>query len=125
MGNRPQTILVTAGGSENRGLLKIISDVFNAEVHSFEAKDSAALGAAVRAAHCHLASRGKPRSWKELTDLYLTGKAADVVYPDGDAVRIYHGNGGLLRVFESCENFAVGSGVDPGEEIARFRKIYD
>jgi xylulokinase len=123
MGQRPRTILVTAGGSENAGLLKVISDIFDAEVLSFEVKDSAALGAAVRAAHCYLNTHGKGRSWKELTDLFVAEKVVDAVQPDKDAVRIY-GADGLLGVYDACEKFALGAGDDPETIISRFRKEF-
>ncbi len=122
MGQRPQTILVTAGGSENRGLLKIISDVFNAEVQSFEVRDSAALGAAIRAAHCHLNNQEISKRWKELIDPFIQNKVADIVQPDKDAVEIYHGTNGLLNLYAVCEKYALGSGENPEERIAQFRK---
>ena len=124
MGTRPQTILVTAGGSENRGLLKVISQIFNAEVHSFEVKDSAALGAAIRAAHCRLNHQGEVVSWRDLTDRYVRDKVAEKTKPDQDAVRVYHGENGLLEVYKACEQYALGSGEDPEEKMKQFRKKY-
>jgi xylulokinase len=65
-GPRPKTVLVTAGGSENLGLLTVIAQVFGAEVRALEVKESAALGAAVRAAHA-LLNRDKPAmGWQAL-----------------------------------------------------------
>ena len=124
MGARPQTILVTAGGSENRGLLKVISQVFNAEVHAFEVKDSAALGAAIRAAHCCLNRHGEAVSWRDLTDRYVKDKVTEKIKPDEDAVRVYHGENGFLEIYKACEQYALGSGKDPKDMIKRFRKEY-
>lgn len=123
-GKRPKTILVTAGGSENRGLLKIISQVFEAEVQSFEVKDSATLGAAIRAAHWYLNKRGDFIGWRGLSDLLVKEKAAESIYPKKDEGRIYHGEHGLLSVYESCEKFASGLGENPDRRINRFRKCF-
>jgi sugar (pentulose or hexulose) kinase len=49
-GELPQKILVTAGGSTNKGLLRLIAQVFGAKVRVHDVADSAALGAALRAA---------------------------------------------------------------------------
>lgn len=124
MGTRPQTILVTAGGSENRGLLEVISQVFNAEVHSFEVRDSAALGAALRAAHGYLNHQGEAVGWTDLTNRFIKEKVTEKIDPDEDAARVYHGENGLLEVYTACEQYALGSGKDPEEKIGLFRKEY-
>jgi sugar (pentulose or hexulose) kinase len=117
-------IVVTAGGSENRGLLKIISRVFGTEVCSFEIKESAALGAAIRAAHCCLNNTGSKVSWNELTAPYLTQTAEDVITPSPAEVEIYHHKNGLLRVYEACENFAFGTRELPQAEIEAFKQQF-
>ena len=123
-GRRPQSIIVTAGGSENRGLLKVISRVFGTEVRSFEIKESAALGAAIRAAHCCLNNTGSKISWNELIAPYLTQTAEDVITQSPAEVEIYHHKNGLLRVYEACENFALGTGEPPQAEIEAFKQQF-
>lgn len=51
IGLQPKTILATGGASVNRGILKIIADVFGHNVFTIEQQNSAALGAARRALH--------------------------------------------------------------------------
>jgi xylulokinase len=123
-GQRPKSIVVTAGGSENRGLLKVISRVFDTEVCSFEIKESAALGAAIRAAYCCLNNTGPKTSWNELIAPYLTQTAEDVITPSPAEVEIYHHKNGLLRVYEACENFARGTGEPPQAEIEAFKQQF-
>jgi xylulokinase len=123
-GKKPDTILVTAGASENLGLLQVIADVFDAEARSFEVKDSAALGAAIRAARCCLRKRGDSRSWRTLTELFTTQRHALVARPRKDAVRVYRHEGGLLDVYAACEGFGIGKGRNPEKKIARFREIF-
>ncbi len=50
IGRRPQRLFITAGGAQNEGLLKLIAQVFGVPVQVFDVSDSAALGAAIRAA---------------------------------------------------------------------------
>jgi xylulokinase len=123
-GRRPQSIVVTAGGSENRGLLTVISRVFGTKVRSFEIKESAALGAAIRAAHCCLNQKGSKISWNELTASYANQTAAEVIHPSPAEVEIYHHKNGLLRVYEACENFALGTGELPQPEIEAFKQQF-
>jgi xylulokinase len=51
IGEKPRTILVTGGASNNRGILQIVADVFQAELRTLAVKNSSALGGALRAAH--------------------------------------------------------------------------
>jgi len=124
MGVRPQRILVTAGGSENRGLLKLIADMFNAEVRSFEVKDSAALGAAIRAAHCLLGMEGSPVAWAELSAKFVGQEDAVTIRPDARAAGVYQGRDGFLSVYAACEKYGLGQGEAPDEIIARFRRAF-
>jgi xylulokinase len=123
-GKKPDTILVTAGASENLGLLQTIADVFEAEAQSFEVKDSAALGAAIRAAKCCLQKRGNSPSWRTLTELFTTQRHSLVARPREEAVRVYRAEGGLLDLYAACEGFGIGKGRNPEKEIARFREIF-
>jgi xylulokinase len=120
-GRRPKTILVTAGGSENKGLLKVISQVFGAGVRSFEVKESAALGAAIRAAHCCLNQKGRPVEWRDLTDPFIESSTVEVIHPSPEDTEIYHGEHGLLSLYEVCERFAQGKGQHPEAKIEKFR----
>ena len=51
LGERPERLRITGGASQNEVLLQLSADVFQAEVETVETPDSAALGAALRAAH--------------------------------------------------------------------------
>lgn len=124
VGRRSKTILVTAGGSENKGLLKVISQVSNAEVQSSEVKNSAALGAAFRAAHWTLNKQGDLTNWSELANIFIKKKISTIIYPKKEEHAIYHGNNGLLNVYKSCEKFALGLGENPEEQINLFKKSF-
>jgi xylulokinase len=103
IGPRPKCILVTAGGSENLGLLTVISQVFGAEVRSFEVKESAALGAAIRAAHAFLHARNAPVAWSDLFKSVARPNVKEILRPPAEAVEIYQGPKGLLSLYKACE----------------------
>jgi xylulokinase len=105
-GSRPKGVLVTAGGSENRGLLTVLSQVFGAEVRSFEVKESAALGAAIRAAHGVLNARRRPVRWSDLFESVVKPNTKEVIRPPAEAVKSYQAPHGLLSLYQSCERFA-------------------
>jgi xylulokinase len=50
IGETPRTLLATGGASKNRGILKVLADVFQAEVRTLNVANSSALGGALRAA---------------------------------------------------------------------------
>ena len=110
IGSRPKGVLVTAGGSENRGLLTVLSQVFGAEVRSFEVKESAALGAAIRAVHAYLSAQGKPAEWSDLFESLVRPNAKEAIQPPPEAVRIYQAPNGLLSRYQSCEKYALTRG---------------
>jgi len=123
-GRRPDRILVTAGGAQNRGLLEVISQVFGTEVCVFELKESAALGAAVRAAHCCRNAQGTAVSWEESTAPYADITAADTIRPSKAAVEIYQHPNGLLGVYDACEKYFLGHGGHPNARIAAFKRQF-
>ncbi len=69
IGEATDRILVTGGGSKNPGILKVLADVFQAEILPLRVSNSSALGGALRAAQ---AVEG--RAWEEL---YKTFAAPD------------------------------------------------
>ncbi|HEY4104655.1 MAG TPA: FGGY-family carbohydrate kinase, partial [Polyangiaceae bacterium] len=50
IGEKPKSIRVTGGASQNRGILQILADVFQAEICTLSVANSSALGGALRAA---------------------------------------------------------------------------
>jgi xylulokinase len=65
MGVTPRQIRATGGAAVNAEILQVMADVFDAEVVRFDAPDSAALGAAIRAWHADRLADGDPIGWDE------------------------------------------------------------
>ncbi len=80
MGERPTAIRATGKASENRAILQVCADVFNATVHEFEVTDSVSLGAAFRAAN----ATDSQWSWLRLTDTFCRTTGQPVM-PTGAA----------------------------------------
>ncbi len=123
-GARPAEIVVTAGGSRNRGLLKVISRVFGIGVRTLEISDSAALGAALRAAKCHMDSGKGLVSWAELTKDFSTARKGNLILPDPEEVKVYQSEGGLINLYRICERWALSGEGNPEEAISHFRKKF-
>jgi xylulokinase len=89
MGVRPRQIRATGGAAANAAILQIMADVFDADVMQFEAQDSAALGAAIRAWHADAAASGHLVSWRDATEAFIRPAAAAVFRPEPSHGAIY------------------------------------
>ena len=70
IGETPRSVRVTGGASKNRGILQVLADVFDARIETLAVSNSAALGAALRAAHA-----GSGLSWAELYARFVVADA--------------------------------------------------
>lgn len=92
----PTQILLTGGASQNSGIAQVIADVFNAEIKRLPVTNSAALGAAMRAA----SAVGKI-SWNALAAAFAAPDAAGRVQPDPQAVAVYADSASRFAAFLS------------------------
>lgn len=76
-------ILATGGGSKNKAILQVLSDVFNAPVYVQPAANSAMLGAAYQAKHGLLFGK---QSYDEITSTLPEPQLVCKPYPDAEAV---------------------------------------
>jgi xylulokinase len=77
IGETMHTILVTGGASRNRGLLRVLADVFQATIMPLSIANSSALGGALRAAQAV-----ERRAWDELYGRFCPPERALAVRPD-------------------------------------------
>ena len=66
MGVDFRTIYATGGAADNREIVQVLADVFNAIVHRLQSGNSAALGAALRAFHADRIAEGERPEWNEV-----------------------------------------------------------
>ncbi|XP_068092022.1 xylulose kinase isoform X2 [Hyperolius riggenbachi] len=97
----PQTrILATGGASSNKEILQVLSDIFNAPVHTIATANSACLGCAYRAAH-GIAVRSSPVSF---ADVVKPAQQQLAVTPRLEAEKLYQP---LLKRYAECEKMVM------------------
>jgi len=98
------TIHATGGAAVNREILGVIADVFDADVYQLSAGNSAALGAALRAYHGDVISRGDPLSWEQAIMGFAEPVQESGIRPRPENVRVY---GSLIRDYAERERQAL------------------
>ena len=91
-----KALRVTGGASVNTEICQILADVFNARVERLETGNSAALGAALRAAHCVT-----QQSWDALASVFCKPVAGMDVLPIPEHVAQYE------RMLDTYATFAA------------------
>ena len=89
MGVDVSTIYATGGASGNRDVLQIMADVFNARVFPSPVRNSASLGAALRAWHAHDHTHGGSITWNEVVRDLSTPDPATAIEPGEAATTVY------------------------------------
>ncbi len=89
MGARPQRVFATGGASANPEILQVMADVMGCPVHRFEVSNSAALGAALRAAHAHFLAEGTERPWPGVVAGFTDPVPGSEIRPRPEATQVY------------------------------------
>ena len=100
----PAQIFATGGASNDPALLQVLADVMNCKVLRIEVSKSAALGAALRAAHGWLAANdGKP-NWEDVVAGFSNPIPNSEVRPNPKAVAVYSK---FIEKYAACEREAL------------------
>jgi xylulokinase len=102
----PEKIYATGGASNDRALLQVLADVMNCRVLRIEVSKSAALGAALQAAHGWLVAAGAQPKWEKLVAGFTNPIPNSEIRPDKKSARIYDQ---LVEKYAACENAALES----------------
>ena len=113
MGGGARRIHATGGAAVNREILQVMADVFGAGVYRLSVVNSAALGAALRAAHADAVARGEHPSWNELVAGIAEPPSEDRVAPNPAHAEVYADAARRHAAFEA-EALASGGGPAPG-----------
>jgi len=97
---RPSRIYATGGASTNAAILQVMADVMNCPVLRIEVGKSAALGAALRAAHGWLVHIGKKPKCEEITAGFTDPVPNSENRPNRWATRVYDK---LVEKYAECE----------------------
>ena len=96
----PERIFVTGGASNDRALLQVLADVMNCRVLRIEISKSAALGAALQAAHGWLAADCQDVKWEKLVAGFTAPVPGSDILPNKKAVKVYDE---MLKKYAACE----------------------
>ncbi|MEJ2249710.1 MAG: FGGY family carbohydrate kinase [Candidatus Lokiarchaeota archaeon] len=118
---RPRKIIATGGASENKEILQVIANIFQAPVERFEILDSAALGAALRAAFSFFKSQGIQYTWREITNKLLERYTTKKILPDTKTKKLYKD---MVILYKEYENFILKNGPNPEEKRQNFMVKY-
>lgn len=100
----PEKIVVTGGAANDRALLQVLADVMNCPVLRIEVSKSAALGAALQAAHGWLTETGKNPKWDKLVAPFTKPVPGSEIQPDKKAAKIYDQ---MVEKYVVCESDAM------------------
>lgn len=101
LGVTTKTIYAIGGASANREILRIIADVHNADVYQFEVGNSAALGAALRAAHAYFRMGADTVDWPDVVEGFASPVEGSRIVPDPQAAAVYEK---MVETYAECEN---------------------
>lgn len=104
MGVSPEKIFATGGASNDAALLQVMADVLNCRVLRIEVAKSAALGAALQAAHGWLVAADKNPKWEKLVAGFTAPVPGSDIRPNPKATRIYDK---LIEKYADCEHEAL------------------
>ena len=96
----PKRIRATGGASDNVAILQIMADVTGCPVYRVQVAKSAALGAALRAAHGWLTESGAAADWKKIIAGFTEPVSQKEIKPNAKARRVYDQ---LIEKYAKCE----------------------
>lgn len=85
----PAQIYATGGASNDLALLQVMANVMNCRVRRIEISKSAALGAALQAAHGWLVAAGKKPKWEQMVTGFTNPVPNSEIQPDKKAAKVY------------------------------------
>ncbi len=89
MERSPSEIYATGGASANKAILQVMADVHKCPVYRFEVSNSAALGAALRAAQAELKEEGQPCDWPSVVQGFTDPVPGSRIEPNDAASATY------------------------------------
>jgi xylulokinase len=102
----PKQIYATGGASDNPAILQVMADVLNCSVQRIEISKSAALGAALRAAHGWMAENGKRAQWQEVVGTFTAPLTKKEIKPNPKYALIYNK---MVATYAECEQAAIAA----------------
>ena len=89
MGSSFESLAATGGASRNREILQVMADVFECPVYRAGIPESAALGAALCAAHAWYRAEADPISWDDAVAGFTRQPSGSTIHPRAGTASIY------------------------------------
>ena len=102
----PEQIYATGGAANDVALLQVMADVMNCRVLRIEVSKSAALGAALQAAHGWMMEAGENPKWEKLVAGFTAPVPNSEIRPNPKTVHVYDK---LVEKYAACEREALKS----------------
>lgn len=118
---KPLEIHATGGGSANREILQVASDIFGINIRQFEITDSAALGAALRGVKSHYDYKGDKKNWPDIVYNFLNFQQSHIIEPNEHSRQLYNE---MLNLYGKYENYIQKNDEDPEKLRQKFIKTY-
>jgi xylulokinase len=100
----PDRIFATGGASQDSPVLQVMADVMSCRVERIEISKSAALGAALRAAHGWLVQAGEKPKWEQVVAGFTDPVPHSEIRPNPKAAKVYDQ---LIEKYARCEREAL------------------
>ncbi|MFX1588247.1 MAG: xylulokinase, partial [Promethearchaeota archaeon] len=118
---KPKEIYATGGGSANREILQVASDIFGKTIRHFDTTNSAALGAALRSAKSYHDYIGEKKSWSNVVINFLNSQESTFIEPSKGYKRLYND---MLNLYKKYEDYILRNTNDPKIYREKFIKKY-
>lgn len=102
----PKQIYATGGASDNAAILQVMADVLNCSVQRIEVSKSAALGAALRAAHGWMVESGEKVKWQDVVDTFTAALTKKEIKPNAKHALLYNQ---MLAVYAEREQGTIAA----------------
>jgi len=118
---KPKEIYATGGGSANKEILQIASDIFGIKIQHFQITNSAALGAALRCAKSYYDYKGDKKTWSDIVMSFLSLQESTVIEPNKNNRGLYND---MLNLYRRYESYVLKNGENPNLFHQNFIKKY-
>lgn len=118
---KPIEIYATGGASVNKDILQVLANIFKIKVRALEFTDSAALGAAIRAAKSYYDSKNMIKTWEDVVNKFIDLQKSIVIVPNEKYFELYDD---MLELYKNYEEFVLNNKEDPERTRLEFIKKY-
>jgi len=118
---KPELIYATGGGSSNKEILQVASNIFGIKVYQFDIVDSAALGAALRSAKSYYNYIRNDKDWPQIVNHFTSVHESGIIKPIDKYKQLYDD---MLELYRRFEEFVLKNKENPDAFRKKFINKY-